>query len=363
MKVICIYHRYLLLILPFLICFFSSLAVGYWAPNGVWTPDDTICIKFDPSDDKRIIINKVLIDHKKWLENDSEGSKAELCNVDLRGMTNIFEKRNLERANLRYAKLIGLNLTNTNLREADLQDANLTGAILINTELEGANFRNAIVDNVRYEPVSLPNVRNFGSIKGLKTLSSGKNQYSGLSELRTELKVAGLRELEREVTYAYEHTVANDSNDIIKLLKRFAFEYTTGYGLNPHYALYILGIFFCLFTVFYTIVIFLNGKDGIWQEWNKDRCRDYLGSSSENRILLQFSDRRAFLFGLQFSVISALRIGWRDINFGGWVQQLKPREYILRATGWTRFFSGIQSLLSVYFIAMWFLTTFTRPFE
>jgi hypothetical protein len=36
---------------------------------------------------------------------------------------------------------------------------------------------------------------------------------------------------------------------------------------------------------------------------------------------------------------------------------------MLRATGWVRTVAGIQSLLSVYLLALWVLTYFGRPFE
>jgi hypothetical protein len=42
---------------------------------------------------------------------------------------------------------------------------------------------------------------------------------------------------------------------------------------------------------------------------------------------------------------------------------MQTREYTLRATGWIRTVAGIQSLLSVYLLALWVLTYFGRPFE
>jgi hypothetical protein len=54
---------------------------------------------------------------------------------------------------------------------------------------------------------------------------------------------------------------------------------------------------------------------------------------------------------------------WRDLNVGTWISRLQPREYTLRATGWVRFVSGLQSLISVYLIALWVLTYFGRPFD
>jgi hypothetical protein len=43
--------------------------------------------------------------------------------------------------------------------------------------------------------------------------------------------------------------------------------------------------------------------------------------------------------------------------------RVQSREYVLRATGWVRTVAGIQSLLSVYLLALWVLTYFGRPFE
>ena len=72
---------------------------------------------------------------------------------------------------------------------------------------------------------------------------------------------------------------------------------------------------------------------------------------------------RVLLIGLYFSLLSAFHIGWRELNVGTWIARLQPREYALRATGWVRMLSGFQSLLSVYFLALWALTYFGRPFE
>jgi len=49
------------------------------------------------------------------------------------------------------------------------------------------------------------------------------------------------------------------------------------------------------------------------------------------------------------------------INVGTWLARVQTREYTLRATGWVRAVAGVQSLLSVYLLAMWVLTYFGRP--
>jgi hypothetical protein len=56
-------------------------------------------------------------------------------------------------------------------------------------------------------------------------------------------------------------------------------------------------------------------------------------------------------------------IGWRDLNVGSWISRIHPGEYTLRATGWVKVVSGLQSLTSVCLLAIWALTYFGRPFD
>jgi len=118
---------------------------------------------------------------------------------------------------------------------------------------------------------------------------------------------------------------------------------------------------------------------GIWAHWSEDRILLDQGKRLPERLINGFppSDfsqtwlgRRARRSGasclglaLYFSLISALRIGWHDLNLGTWIDRLLPREYTLRPTGWVRVLSGLQSLVSVYLLALWVLTYFGTPFE
>jgi hypothetical protein len=72
---------------------------------------------------------------------------------------------------------------------------------------------------------------------------------------------------------------------------------------------------------------------------------------------------RVLWVGLQFSLLSAFNLGWREINVGNWITRIQQREYTLRATGWVRSVAGLQSLLSVYMLALWVLSYFGRPFD
>jgi hypothetical protein len=42
------------------------------------------------------------------------------------------------------------------------------------------------------------------------------------------------------------------------------------------------------------------------------------------------------LRALQFSILSAFHLGWRELNVGTWLARVQTKEYTLRATGWVR---------------------------
>lgn len=84
-------------------------------------------------------LNKILENHKHWLNKDVEGWEnmcADLRDMDLRGV-------DLSEANLRMAELNGVDLFEACLRNADFRGAHLNGAILGFTDLCGANLNGA----------------------------------------------------------------------------------------------------------------------------------------------------------------------------------------------------------------------------
>ena len=132
-------------------------------------------------------LNKVLENHKHWLNKDCEGwgnMRANLRYANLRDANlryanlrdaNLRDANlrdaNLRDANLRYADLTGANLryadlTGANLRYADLTDANLTDANLRGADLTGANLTDA--KNIPFIPYSCPD---FGMFIGYKKAS------------------------------------------------------------------------------------------------------------------------------------------------------------------------------------------------
>ena len=110
-------------------------------------------------------INKILENHKHWLNEDCEGweimradfSYCELNHIDL-------SHTDLSHADLSGANLSGAYLSDANLSGANLSDANLSDAYLSNADLRGACLRDAYLNSaeeVPYIPMVCPEEGDF----------------------------------------------------------------------------------------------------------------------------------------------------------------------------------------------------------
>jgi uncharacterized protein YjbI with pentapeptide repeats len=289
-------------------------------------------------------------------------------------------KANLSRAQLFNANLNGANLNRANLSGANFELANLSGADLYRANLSGAFFQP--------KPGSVPDVSLLLKIEGLASLRYEASSHA-LVELRETYKKAGLREPERQVTYALNHTRREDlwkKGDFLDRLESLfnlvCFEWPCHYGMNPGRPLELLGLGLFLFTPIYLLALRSRHREtGLWLLLPPDRI---IGGGSKVRPFkltgytpfrplppsrwprlkarLRRSLRRVRL-AFYFSLLSAFNLGWRELNVGNWISRLQKHEYTLRATGWPRTVAGLQSLLSVYLLALWVLTYFGRPFD
>jgi len=159
------------------------------------------------------------------------------------------------------------------------------------------------------------------------------------------------------------------------LFKWIAFDLTCEYGLSYGRPLRIVLVLWLLFSFVYAIFMHRPGTSGIYlvgTHWSGGRLNTQAIQIRPRAIPSAKWWRLPFLWLRQkwrvlraamfFSLMSAFNIGFRDINFGRWLRLLTKREYDLKAVGWARTVSGVQSLLSVYLIALWVLTYFGRPF-
>lgn len=325
---------------------------------------------------------------------------ANLQEADLTDAT--LDHADLSKANLRSAKLTGALLMDAVATEAIFSSADLRKAVLKGADLTGAYLDTDLHSVVlELRPGRLPNVPSLALATHLAQLKFAVSPHS-LVELREAFRKSGMRREEREITYAIRHEERMRSNMLEGFFNWALFEVPTGYGMAPGRALMFLGAILVVFAIPYTFmlrptrkhdepcpVVKKEGEDkhemmcrpvsaGIWAVQMGD-CVHKWDDDKPVRLTTEFVFPRArpmeapygraihwllaCIAGLYFSALSSFQMGWKELNVGTWMTRLQPREYTIRPTGWVRTVSGIQSLISVYLLALWVLTYFGRPFE
>jgi len=328
----------------------------YWRPQLIkagltgadFSGSDMRFSELDSADMNGAVLRKTILE-------DSSAKYTNFTGADLTGVS--FSSSDLSNAILEKTILVNADLTYVDLSYAEIIDADIT-----NTDMFSANLKGTV-----FEPLasSLPPVKSIAFANGLKDMRF-RNNPQAMEALKVAFRESGLREQELQVTYAIEHTkrlLARESGlkgRIESAFKFVFFELSCEYGNSPGRALLALFLMMPLFAVPYIVSLRIKIKDGIWRVWSDERLRKDLGN--EDIGPLNVGSGRAVLLGLYFSVLSAFHIGWRDLNVGNWIARIQPREYSLRASGWVRTISGIQSLISVYLLAIWALSYFGRPF-
>jgi uncharacterized protein YjbI with pentapeptide repeats len=297
---------------------------------------------------------------------------ANLKDADLRGL-------NLSQANFARADLEDSDLKNANLKRTILEGADLEGASMVNSNLDRAYLARADLSSVIFEPdlTLMPDIQGLADAKNLDRMLF-EHSPTALVIVRKQFKAAGLREQENQITRAIRHsemlrkgTNGTPRHGIFeRCFSYIFFEWTCEYGMSPGRPLLIVIAIAVLLSVVYIFAQIDPGATaGIWAVWDEHQIMPAEGAPVELQKQLRdgFPFHRSqisfLLLALYFSLLSATRIGWRELNVGTWLTRIQPREYSLRATGWVRVVSGVQSLISVYLVALSILTYFGTPFE
>jgi Pentapeptide repeats (8 copies) len=324
--------------------------------------------------------------------------RADLRNVDLRGA--YLEGADLSGARLDGAHLEGANLINVHLSGAELhgadlsyyvyldvgtwrieaKGADLSGADLYGADLYGADLNGAEVAGADFDirPDAVPDALDIYAAHNLSLLRFS-NEPAGLVRLRAEFKDMGMRTQEAQLTCAIRRSdLSRKANGRYvyswpeRAINTVFFDWTCQYGMSPGRPLLLMLGFGGYFTILYAIAQYFPRLGGIWIVWDEPRLDKTQGSDQPQRMLgfpsvrLRSRSRRflsAVMLAAYFSLLSALRIGWSGLNFGTWISRMQLREYSLHASEWIRVVSGIQSLVSVYLVALAILTYFGTPFE
>ena len=87
------------------------------------------------------MIKNILALHKKWLNEEEGGERADLHGADLDGVC--LDNIDFRNANLKCASFRGAVITNSDFRSADLYGADFRGAFLQGSDFASANLKNA----------------------------------------------------------------------------------------------------------------------------------------------------------------------------------------------------------------------------
>ena len=312
-------------------------------------------------------------------------------------------------ADLTEADLSATDLTNTAFVDANFRDANLKGALLVHTNFNVAHLEGADLFGATYEVDTPPKTSSIAYAKNIEYMTY-RSDPGSLARLRAEFKDAGFRDQERKITFALKsrqvetlwETCENAKGNCFEyFVNHYLFDLTSQYGMNPGRVLLTILTIFGGSTVLYWGLIHFSKDSGLSINVPLDQLDQHLanrplwlradlnpngrpikesgvetkvGYKVQPRQLHQFKNlayyrewmrrERALLWvSFVFSLMSTFNIKFRDVDFGRWLRQLTTREYEIKAVGLARTVSGIQALLSVYFIVLLLVTYFGRPFE
>lgn len=356
-----------------------------------------------------------------------KGQGAHFLNANLAGASLIgadfthadFKSANLAKIDANSANFANAKLVETDLSHASLAYANLTNAILQSSNLTHTYFYESVMTGAQLhyanmtETIYFPKYGTSPDIIGLSvanhftTITYYHPSMGGpaLVELREAYKKAGMRQMERLMTYMlksgerknnWEHGGGWEKTGSV--MSYIFFELPSGYGLYPQRPLTLIIIIFFLFTFIYWLGLRTGGghpfleirwpakyvtkrialnimkgdtrrssnvsvqvdKDGWLLRYPDNKIKRYKLQNLGGRFYREF---RLLRISLHLSLLNAFQIGWRDFNIGLWVTYLQTHQYFFYTRGWLRKVGGLQSILSFYMFALWFLTQFLRPFE
>jgi len=290
--------------------------------------------------------------------------QANLSSADL-GWANL-SRTNLGWANLSGAFLVGANFSEAVLANSDLSGAvfyraNLTGVDVSGANMSGANFLSANLTGAYFQPDSLPSANDIASAIGLERLEFG-DFPSALVNLKKSFDDAGLRHQAKLVNTSLKRHDQSFAEYIL-------FDLTCKWGANwlrPLLILFHLCLFFSLIYIFAVIrhrqpyKYLIVSKFGLKEELSFE-------SQDEKPTLKMWetigSYQRRYKIALLFSAHGSLRLGFRELNPSYWLTMFLPPEFELKSRGWPRILSGVQSLISIYLIALSLLSYFGKPFD
>ncbi len=326
----------------------------------------------------------------------------------------VFISAQLANACLNGVALGGANFTKASLTGADLSDADLSGAGGSTGDPGGADFSFADVNDAIYQPHQATDLLLMSKAANLAGLEFQDDSQPIIS-LRNGLRDGGFVQQERDVTEAYQNHrpdfganlpargQRSPGQELIVFgriaeywISQVLFDWTCGWGAKPGKPLWIIAINALLCAPVYWIGMhFRRGRSGIYlvatstpvaidgatQRAVRVEVHPVIDSGPGEKTRLKRWTRGwwgamgswiwnvsgqefgALKTAMLFSLMSVFSIGFEDFDAGQWIRALMSRDFDLKARGWMRTLSGLQSLLGLGLLALSILSYFGHPFE
>ncbi len=238
----------------------------------------------------------------------------------------------------------------------------------------GANMTGAL-----YEPVDLPSILDISSANeqidgGCKESSRPRSAMAcfhrvwfavspqGLTILREKMLSIGNINGARRITLAINRSKMRKMGDIEAILVTVAFDWTTEWGYSPGRAILILLIGILVYWLLYLGMIWF-GFGAIYKESPLNENNELTRKTDSIKLFTEKGKIKSLIYTLYYSIMSAFHIGWRDINLGAWLSRVQTTHFRVRGDLWIKTISGVQSVMSVFLLALWALTYFGSPFN
>jgi hypothetical protein len=223
---------------------------------------------------------------------------------------------------------------------------------------------------------SLPDTISFAGAQNLQSLRSCEAPFA-LTVMREQLKKTGFVDQARALTYAIRHQERLKEKALSRYVSYVLFEAPSQWGMSPSRPLKILIAIICISPAFYARALNPKSSGRLWLTFPADSIEGHGSTIPPERLTWAWRNAntdvkligrclrrpRQLFIAIAFSLTSAFSIGWHDLNLGAWLNRIWGREYVIRATGWVRTVSGVQSVVSMYLMALWVLVYFGSPFD
>ena len=108
---------------------------------------------------------------------------------------------------------------------------------------------------------------------------------------------------------------------------------------------------------------FLTTRDKLPETKTITRLGAVTTGTKRKRFSRALGELELMYWMVYFSLLNGLRLGFHDFDFGKWLSLLSSCPRDMKSIGWVRKIGGVQSLVTLYLVALWVLTFFGNPFS